>query len=172
MSTEQTRDRPSGAVADVKDKGTELVASAQEQVSAKAQELGGETSFQIRQQLDQRSSEAGRQAQSIGKALRSSANQLRSEGKDLPAKVVEEVARRADEVGGYLQSAQSNQILGDVERLVRSRPWLAAGTGVVVGFLASRFLKASGDRRYQGNGDNGHHAYSAPRQPALTSGGV
>jgi ElaB/YqjD/DUF883 family membrane-anchored ribosome-binding protein len=171
MSTEQKSGRPGGAVAEVKDKGTELVASAQEQVSSKAQELGEEASFQIREQLDQRSSEAGRQMQSTGKALRSSASQLRSEGKDLPAKVVEEVAHRADQLGGYLQSAQSDRILGDVESFVRRRPWLAAGTGVVVGFLASRFLKASGDRRYQGIEGNGHQAYSPPRQP-LTSGGA
>jgi ElaB/YqjD/DUF883 family membrane-anchored ribosome-binding protein len=172
MSTEQTSGRPGGTVANVKDKSTELVTSAQEQVSAKAQELGEEASFQIREQLDQRSSEAGRQVQSMGQALRSSANQLRSEGKDLPAKVVEEVAHRADEIGGYLQSAQADRILGDVERFVRRRPWLAAGTGVVVGFLTSRFLKASGDRRYQRIEGNGHQAYSIVRQPGLTSGGA
>jgi ElaB/YqjD/DUF883 family membrane-anchored ribosome-binding protein len=110
--------------------------------------------------------------QSVGKTLRSSANQLRSEGKDIPAKVVEEVARRADELGGYFQSAQAERILDDVERFVRRRPWLAAGTGLVAGFVASRFLKASGERRYEGTQGNGHYAHSAPPQPSLTSGGA
>ena len=35
MATEQTSGRPGGAVAEVKDKGEELVSSAQEQVSDK-----------------------------------------------------------------------------------------------------------------------------------------
>jgi len=172
MATEQTSGRPGGAVAEVKDKSEQLVSSAQEQVTAKAQELGKEASFQVREQLDERSSQAGHQVESIGKVLHSGASQLRSEGKDVPAKVVEQVARRADEVGGYLQSAQADRILADVESFVRRRPWLAAGSGFVVGFLASRFLKASGDRRYQGIERNGHHRYAATGQPGLTSGGV
>jgi len=172
MATEQTSGRPGGAVAEVKDKSEQLVSSAQEQVTAKAQELSKEASFQVREQLDERSSQTGHHVQSIGKVLHSGANQLRSEGKDVPAKIIDEVARRADEVGDYLQSAQSERILGDVERFVRRRPWLAAGTGVIVGFLASRFLKASGDRRYQEIDGNGHLAYSPTRQPGLTSGGA
>jgi hypothetical protein len=172
MSTEQTSGRPTGSVADVKDKGADVVASAQQQVSAKAHELGEEASFQIREQLEQRSNQAGGQMQSVGKTLHSSANQLRSEGKEIPAQVVEEVARRADELGGYLQSAQAERILDDVERFVRRRPWLAAGTGLVAGFVASRFLKASGERRYEGTQGNGHYPSSAQRQPSLSSGGA
>jgi ElaB/YqjD/DUF883 family membrane-anchored ribosome-binding protein len=172
MVTEQTSDRPGGAVAEVKKKGEEVVSSAQEQISEKARELGEGASFQIRGQLEQRSSQAGEQVQSLGKVLRSGVNQLRSEGKDVPANLVEQVARRAEEVGGYLQSAHADRILGDVESFVRRRPWLAAGTGVVAGFLASRFLKASGDRRYKEFRGNGYLGYSSPRQPELTSGGA
>jgi len=100
----------------MKDSGGELVSSAQEQISEKAHELGGEAQFQLREQLDQRSTQTGEQVQSIGKVLQSGANQLRSEGKDMPAKVVEEIARRADDLGGYLQSAQADRMLGDVEQ--------------------------------------------------------
>jgi hypothetical protein len=58
-----------------------------------------------------------------------------------------------------------------VESFVRRRPWLAAGTGMFVGFLASRFLKASGDRRYEGGQANGR-GYPVSPQPSLTSGGA
>ena len=34
-------------------------------------------------------------------------------------------------------------MLRDVERIARSRPWLVAGAGTVLGFLAARFTKAS-----------------------------
>ena len=106
---------------------------AQEQITSKASELGGDAMFQIREQLDQRSTQAGEQLQSIGKTLQSGANQLRSEGKDVPARVVEEVARRADDVGDYLQSAEADRILGDIEGFARRRPWLTAGVGALAG---------------------------------------
>ena len=150
-----TSESPSGAVAEVKDKGAELVSSAQEQVSAKAHELGGEAATQIREQLDQRSTQAGEQVQAVGHALESGVTQLRSEGKDVPARIVAEVARRADDLGTYLESAQADQILGDLEAFARRRPWLTAGVGVLAGFMASRFVKASGDRRHDAPHTNG-----------------
>ena len=62
----------------------------------------------------------------------------------------QEVARRADDVGDYLQSAEADRILGDIEGFARRRPWLTAGVGALAGLLASRFVKASGNRRYEG----------------------
>ena len=88
MATETSGSHPSGAAAEVKDKGEELVSAAQEQITSKANELGGDAMFQIREQLDQRSTQAGEQLQSIGKTLQSGANQLRSEGNDVPARIV------------------------------------------------------------------------------------
>ena len=169
MATETSGSHPSGAALEVTDKGEELVSAAQQQITSKAHELGGEATFQIREQLDQRSTQAGEQLQSIGKTLQSGANQLRSEGKDVPARVVEEVARRAEDVGGYLQSAEADRILGDLEGFARRRPWLTAGAGAIAGFLASRFVKASGNRRYEGQPNNGS-GYS-PSMRSLTSGG-
>ncbi len=161
-----------GAVAEVKEKGEELVSSAQEQITTKARELGGQAEFQIREQLDQRSTQAGEQVQSIGHVLQSGANQLRSDGKDLPAQVVEQVARRADDLGRYLRSAQADRILGDLEGVARRRPWVTAGVGVLAGFVASRFVKASGDRRYEGVQSYGGGYSSHPVQRSLASGGA
>jgi ElaB/YqjD/DUF883 family membrane-anchored ribosome-binding protein len=173
MSTEQTSGRPGEAVAEMKEKGEELVSSAQEQISTKGQELGGEAKLQIREQLNQRSTETGEQVMSIGKVLHSSANQLRSEGNDMSAKVVEEVAQRTDDLSNYLRSAQADGILDDIERFARRRPWVTAGVGALAGFVASRFLKASGDRRYgeaQTNGRGYGQGYSASQQRSLTAG--
>lgn len=162
---------PGGAVAEVKDKGAELVSSTQEQVSAKAHELGGEAATQIREQLGQRSTQAGEQVQAIGHVLESGVTQLRSEGKDMPAKIVAEVARRADDLGAYLESADADQILGDLEGFARRRPWLTAGVGVLAGFMASRFVKASGDRRHDGFRTNGNRS-SSRVQSGLPAGSV
>jgi hypothetical protein len=171
MTTEQTSGRPGGAVAEVKDKGEELVSSAQEQVSAKAYELGEATSVQVREQLDRRSTQAGEQVHAMGSALQSGVEQLRSEGKDVPAKVMTQLAERAEDLGAYLQSAQADQMLTDLERVARRRPWVTAGAGVLAGFVASRFVKASADRRYDGSRSNAD-GYVSRTQRSLPSGGA
>jgi ElaB/YqjD/DUF883 family membrane-anchored ribosome-binding protein len=145
----KTTEAPSGgAVAEVKGKGAELASTTQEQISTKAHELGEEAGFQVREQLAQRSTQAGEQVQAIGSALQSGVEQLRNDGKDVPAKMVAEVARRADDVGGYLKAAQADEIIADLESFARRRPWVTAGAGLLAGFVASRFVKASADRRY------------------------
>jgi ElaB/YqjD/DUF883 family membrane-anchored ribosome-binding protein len=171
MTTEQTSGRPGGAVAEMKDKGEELVSSTQEQLSTKAHELSENASFQAREQLDQRSTQAGEQVQAMGHALHSGAKQLRSEGKDVPARVMAQVAERAEDLGAYLQSAQADQMLTDLERFARRRPWVTAGVGVLAGFVASRFVKASADRRYEGSRSNGG-GYGSQSQRSIASGGA
>ena len=171
MATEQTSGRPGGAVAEMKEKGEELVSTTQEQLSTKAHELGEDVSFQVREQLDQRSSQAGEQVQAIGRALQSGVEQLRSEGKDVPAKVIAQVAERAEDLGAYLQSSQADQMLMDLERFARRRPWVTAGVGVFAGFVASRFVKASADRRYEGTRSNGG-GHASQVQRSLPSGGA
>ena len=171
MATEQTSGRPGGAVAEMKEKSEELVSSTQEQLSAKAHELGGDVSVQIREQLDQRSSQAGEQVQAMGHALQAGVEQLRSEGNDVPAKLIAQVAERAEDIGAYLQSSHADQMLMDLERFARRRPWVTAGVGVLAGFVASRFVKASADRRYEGSRSNGG-GYVSQRQRSLPSGGA
>jgi ElaB/YqjD/DUF883 family membrane-anchored ribosome-binding protein len=171
MATEQKSERPGGAVAEVKEKGQELASSTQEQLSTKAHELGEDVSFQAREQLDQRSTQAGEQVQAMGHALQSGVEQLRSEGKHVPAKVMAQVAERAEDLGAYLQSAQADRILMDLERFARRRPWVTAGVGVFAGFVASRFVKASADRRYESSRSNGG-GYVPQTQRSLPSGGA
>ena len=171
MATEQTSGRPGGAVAEVKGKGEELVSSTQEQLSTKAHELGADVSFQVREQLDQRSTQAGEQVQAISHALQSGVEQLRSEGNDVPAKVMTQLAEHAEDLGAYLQSAQADQIYTDIERFARRRPWVTAGAGVLAGFVASRFVKASADRRYDGSRSNAGDYVSQTRR-SLPSGGA
>ena len=171
MPAKTTETRSGGAVAEVKEKGAELASTTQEQISTKAHELGEEAGFQVREQLDQRSTQAGEQVQAVGSALQSGVEQLRTEGKDVPAKMVAEIARRADDLGGYLKSAQADQILADLESFARRRPWLTAGAGVLGGFVASRFVKASADRRYAEQRSNaGGNAYESQR--SLPAGGA
>ena len=171
MTTEQTSGRPDGAIAEVKEKGEELLAGTQEQLSTTAHEVGEKVSFQVREQLDQRSTQAGEQVQAMVQALHSGVEQLRGEGKDGPAKLMSQVAERADDLGAYLQSANADRMLMDLERFARRRPWMTAGVGAFAGFVASRFVKASADRRYASSPSNSGD-YVSQTQRSLPSGGA
>ena len=148
MATRTTDESSSGTVAEVQEKGAELVSAAQQQVAAKAGEVREDAAYQLREQVEQRSTQAGEQVQAVGEALRSGVEQLRSKGNTSSAELVDDVARRADQLGGYLRSADADRILGVVEDFARRRPWVTAGVAAFAGFAASRFVKASSDRRY------------------------
>jgi hypothetical protein len=132
----------------MKEKGGELVSAAQEQVATKAGEMREDAAFHVREQIGQRSTRAGEQLQAVAQALRSGGEQLRT-GEDAPAaELVDSLARHAENVGGYLRSADPERLLGDVEEFARRRPWLMAGCAALAGLAASRVMKASSDRRY------------------------
>jgi hypothetical protein len=82
-----------------------------------------------------------------------------------------QVAERAEDLGAYLQSTQADKMLTDLERFARRRPWVTAGVGVLAGFVASRFVKASADRRYEGSRSNAG-GYVAQQQRTLPAGGA
>ncbi|MFN2569778.1 MAG: hypothetical protein ABR564_09295 [Candidatus Dormibacteria bacterium] len=146
-----------GAVADrAHDLSGQVAEKAQEvggQVAGKLQEAGGRAGDQVRQQLDQRSTEAGHQLDMTSSALRKSADELRSNGGDLPARVTAELADRSERLASYLRDSDANTMLADVERFGRSQPWAVIAGGIMLGFMGSRFLKASSRRRYESSVD-------------------
>jgi hypothetical protein len=131
--------------------------NAKEQVQEKAQAAqeklqGGAQKAQarMREQVDQRSTQAGEQVSATADALRTTSRQLREQGQDAPAQAAEKVAHHAERLGGYLSNSNADRILSDLEDFGRRQPLAVAGLGVAVGFMASRFLKASSRERYQG----------------------
>ena len=62
--------------------------------------------------------------------------------------MTEGAAERIERLGGYLEQRSGDELLRDVEDFARRRPWMVAGAGLMVGLAASRFLKASSERRY------------------------
>ena len=64
----------------IQEKGQELVSGAQEHTKEKAKELTSEVGYELKDQVDYRSTQAGEQIQSIGGALRQSSEQLRNDG--------------------------------------------------------------------------------------------
>jgi hypothetical protein len=129
------------------------------QVQQKAVEVKGEAGERVRRELNTRSTEAGTQLGQTAEAMRRTGDQLREDGKETPAKVVTAVADRAERLGGYLSRADADQMIRDIENFARRQPFFFAVGGATIGFLASRFMKASSSRRYQGG--SGYQSGSA-----------
>ena len=128
-----------------KEQVQQVSSSAKEQV----QQATGSMQDRVREQVDTRSTEAGHQVDSVAEAMRKAGEHLRGQGNDLPAQAAEQLAQRADELGRYLRESDADKILGDLEDFGRRQPWVVAAAGLAVGVVASRFLKASSQRRYQ-----------------------
>src|SRR3954451_5473047 len=125
-------------------KAQEAAGQAKEQ----AQQAAGKAQDRARQVVDERSTQVGRQVSSQAGDLRSVGEQLRSQGKDQPAKVADQAADRVERPGGYLERSDADAILSDAEDFARQNPWAVVAGGLVLGFAASRFLKASSSQRY------------------------
>ena len=135
---EGVRERAGGAVEDA-------ASAAQD----KALELRSKGANQLRDQLDTRTTDVGRQAKSIGQAFRQSSEKLRGEGNTQAASATDMAAQRVEQLGDYLERINGDELLRDAERFARRRPWLLAGIGMFAGLVASRMMKASSEQRYE-----------------------
>jgi len=134
-----------GPTGQAQQKAQEVASQAQD----KAREAAGQARGRVREQVDQRSTQLGEQVNSNASEARSVAEELRNQGKDAPARYVEQAADRAERVGGYLQNSDGDTILRDIEDFGRRNPWAIAAGGLALGFVASRMLKASSSQRYR-----------------------
>lgn len=152
------QDSPGG----VQEKAQQLGGQAQEQ----AKQVAGKAKGRLREQVDQRSTQAAGQLRGHADDVRGVAEELRTKGKEQPAKIAEQAADRAQRLGDYLERSDGDRILGDIEDFGRRKPWAFMLGGLALGFAAARFLKASSQERYRasferaephgGEGGNGH----------------
>ena len=143
MAIDQPKEKGREATEGAADKAQEVVAQAKEQVHQKTAEVKVTASDKVRAELDARSTEMGDQVASLGRALRTSAEQLQGEGKEPAAKAAHKAAEQADRLGRYLTSSSSDRLLHDIEGFGRRQPWAAGAIGAALGFVGARFLKAS-----------------------------
>ena len=136
--------------------GQSTVEQVQEKVQEKVQEVSEQArqaavplQERIREELSTRSSQLSDQASALGEALRTTSNDLHGKGQSEVARIPEQAADVVERCSRYLQQADGDRILRDLEDLGRQRPWAVVAGAATAGFLASRFLKASSSRRYQ-----------------------
>ncbi len=127
-----------------KEKAEEVAGQAQEKV----QQATGQAKGALRNQVDQRSAEASERVTSTAQDVRAVGEELRRQGKDQPARLAEQAADRAERLGSYLKESDADRIFRDIEDFGRKQPWAVVAGSLALGFLGSRFLKASSQKRY------------------------
>jgi hypothetical protein len=137
-------DRAQQATGQAQEKAQQAAGQAQE----KAQQAAGQAHAKVREQLDQRSTQLAEQVHQQASDLRSVSEALRDQGKDRPAEVVDRLAGYGEQAGGYLRDKDADAMLGDAEDFGRQKPAAVAAGALLLGFAASRFLKASSSKRY------------------------
>lgn len=146
------------------------------QARAQAGKATDQAKGRVRDQVDQRSTDFGGRAKGTADDLRSVSEQLRNQGKDQPAKLADQAADRIQQAGDYLERADADRLLGDLEDFGRRRPWAVIAGGLAIGFAASRVLKTSSSQRYQRGGVGSTSAAGAsnalPRGTSTPGAGV
>jgi ElaB/YqjD/DUF883 family membrane-anchored ribosome-binding protein len=133
------------------EQATTQLGDAASSVQEKAGELKEQSRSKLSETLDERTTQVGGQAQQVAAALRHTVSEMRTQSDSANTQVtgrVEAAADRVEDLGGYLHRTSGDRLLHDVEDFARRRPWAVAGIGLAAGLAASRFLKASSERRY------------------------
>jgi len=148
MEESQGQDQQAGQAQQAAEQAREKVGEATEQAKEQARSLAGQAQDRIREQVDQRSTQAGERVGGTAEDVRSVGEQLRNQGKDGPARIVDQAADRIERAGSYLRDSDADRILNDVEDFGRRNPWAMLAGAAIAGFAAARFLKASSRERY------------------------
>lgn len=127
---------------------------AKDQAKEKAQEVGGRAQSAIRDQVDTRSTQAGDSVTATASDIGAVGDELRKQGRETPARLAEQAAERGEALGRYLQQSDADRILADVEDFGRRQPMAVLAGGLLLGFAAARFLKASSRDRYYASGSS------------------
>jgi ElaB/YqjD/DUF883 family membrane-anchored ribosome-binding protein len=145
----QTAESGAGSEQSATEEAKERVHETAQQMGQKVQEVRSQAGDRLRHELDSRSRLAGEQALTTASAIHRVGEQLREDGNPSVAKYADQVAERVERLGRYLSQSSADRVLHDAESFARRQPWLVALGGAAVGFLASRFVKASSANRYQ-----------------------
>lgn len=132
---------------------------------ARAKQLAQDTSEQVlaklRVQIQQGAMKAGDQLDSAAGDVRVVGADLLKSGREGPAKLVVQAADKGEDLGRFMKTLDADKVaayakrvdpagaLRGVEDFGRRRAWPVIGGSLALGYLASRLIKASSEKRYQ-----------------------
>jgi len=128
---------------DLEHKTSEVVDQAK-QKTGEAMDQARESAFAM---MGQQKTRAAEGLGSVASALRQTGESLRGSEQGAFAQYAERAADKVEQVAGQLRDKDMDELLYEAERFARREPELFLGGAVLLGLLASRFVKASNSRR-------------------------
>ena len=154
MANEETRGMTDFATGDgdaatgIRERARDVVGQAKEKASE-----------QLESKFSSSKTRAAETLSGVAQTLRSSTQQLRDQNQDGASRAMERAADGVERFANYLQGANVDDVIDSVHEFARRQPAAFIGGAFALGFLASRFLKAStpDNRRYlYGSSDKGY----------------
>lgn len=161
--TTDTSDTDGGS--QVKDKAGEVASRAKDKASegaAKAKEAARKAADDKKTAITERGETVVDEADKI-------ASQLRSDGMDKPAEVLETITSEAREALDYIEANSVDEMLRDVGRLARQRPLVFGAGTFAIGFAAVRLIRAGADSAEADNAARSQQSMEPPVIPAVVS---
>lgn len=135
--------------------------STTDQVKNKAREAGQRAAERIESQASKQKERATGELGAIASALREAGDRLDRDNM-MSSRLVQAAADKLDDLSTSLDNRDIGEMVSEVRRWGRRNPGAFIGAAVAVGFLASRFLKASEDDmdEYDYDYDRGYDNFS------------
>lgn len=127
----------------VRDAARETIESVRQEASG----LAGRATEHGKTLLTRQKESAAEQIDSVARALESSAGQLQDGRSEQAGRFVHYAAQQLQDFGRVLRDRDADTLMRDVQQMGRRAPGAFFAGSVVAGFLLSRFLKASAERR-------------------------
>ena len=138
MANEQTRGTTDFATQN-SDSGTDVKGRAREAVS-QAKDRAAE---KIESRIVDSKSRAAETLSGVASTLMSSSAQLREQNQEGAGRAIERAAEGVERFANYLQQTNVDEVVDQVHEFARRQPAAFIGGAFALGFLASRFIKAT-----------------------------
>jgi len=145
--TQQTN--PSGADAPFTEQVKDQVKQQTQQVVQQGQQYAGQAvdvlRTQIKSQLTHQKDALGVGVTEVAQIVKKSAEDLRGKGLGAFASpYIEQAGQKLTDFGTIAQQKDIDEVIRDTESFARVQPAVFVGIATLIGFVAARFLKSSG----------------------------
>ncbi|MHB9878582.1 hypothetical protein ACSMXM_02805 [Pacificimonas sp. ICDLI1SI03] len=114
-----------------------------DEVKGQAKRLASDAGSRARGAAEEGKAKAAESVKSLAKSTRDAAKQFEGTQASMLSGYVNTAADSIDRFGDTLDQKSVDEIIGDAREIVRRSPAIAIGAAAAVGFMISRFIKAS-----------------------------
>jgi hypothetical protein len=136
------------------------------QARQQASDLANRGGEQLKSQLANQKHQAAQRMTPLQAAFRETGQQLRNQGQGPVADYADKAADQLERFAGYLRENDVDKLLNDARGFARRNPAVYLGSGALLGFLATRFLKSSSEEATSSE----DHGYYRPTPTATSRG--